>query len=188
MSDIKLVILDRDGVINVDSPDYIKSPEEWLPIPGSIEAISQLCKAHYTVAIATNQSGLARGLYDLDTMHAMHHKMQTLIKEQGGSIDHVFYCPHAPWDNCECRKPKTRLLEQIAAHYHCDLTDVPFIGDSLRDVQAARAMQCHPILVKTGKGEKTLQEATDELDNVPVFENLLKAVEALLAKFPLQMG
>jgi D-glycero-D-manno-heptose 1,7-bisphosphate phosphatase len=176
---MKLVILDRDGVINQDSDAYIKSPEEWIPIPGSPEAIARLKGAGYTVLVATNQSGIARGYYDLDTLAAIHRKMEQTLEAAGGSVDGIFFCPHGPDDGCDCRKPKPGLLLQIAAAFKLDLSAVPVIGDSLRDLQSADAVGARGILVLTGKGNKTAQDP--ELDpTVPIYDDLAQAVDALL--------
>ena len=152
---MKLVILDRDGVINYDSPHFIKSPQEWQPIPGSLEAIAQLNQAGYSVAIASNQSGLGRGLFDESTLTAIHHKLQTALARLGGHIDFIAYCPHLPDTGCECRKPNPGLLQQIATHFKIDLKGIPFVGDSLKDLQAAENAGCNGILVMTGNGENT---------------------------------
>ena len=148
---MKLVILDRDGTINEDSTDYIKSPEEWQPLPGALEAIARLNHAGWHVVVATNQSGLGRGLFDVATLNAMHAKMHTLLAAVGGRVDAVFYCPHAPDEGCHCRKPEPGLFEQIAERYSLDLKDVPAVGDTLRDLTAAAAAGCVPHLVMTGK-------------------------------------
>ncbi|SDY56617.1 D-glycero-beta-D-manno-heptose 1,7-bisphosphate 7-phosphatase [Pseudomonas sp. NFIX28] len=153
---MKLLILDRDGVINYDSDAYIKSVEEWIPLPGSVEAIAQLSKAGWTVAVATNQSGIARGYYDIATLEAMHERLRALVAEQGGELGLIVYCPHGPDDGCVCRKPKPGMLQAIAQHYAVDLAGLWFVGDSLGDLEAAKAVDCQPVLVKTGKGEKTL--------------------------------
>jgi len=153
---LKLLILDRDGVINHDSDAYIKSVEEWLPLPGSIEAIAQLSKAGWTVAVATNQSGIARGYYEIAVLEAMHARLRERVAEQGGEVGLIVYCPHGPDEGCDCRKPKPGMLKTIAAHYGVALTGVWFVGDSLGDLEAAKAVDCQPVLVKTGKGEKTL--------------------------------
>jgi D-glycero-D-manno-heptose 1,7-bisphosphate phosphatase len=174
-----LVILDRDGVINEDSDDYIKSPEEFVPLPGSLEAIARLNAAGYRVVVATNQSGVSRGLFDLATLEAMHDKLRRLLAAVGGCIDGIYYCPHHPDEQCNCRKPRPGLLQQIAADYGQPLTDVPVIGDSLRDLDSARAMGARPMLVRSGKGERTLA-AGEGLDGVPVYADLAAAVEALL--------
>jgi D-glycero-D-manno-heptose 1,7-bisphosphate phosphatase len=150
---MKLVILDRDGTINQDSDDYIKSPEEWLPLPGALEAIARLNHAGWHVVIASNQSGLGRGLFDLATLNAMHTKMHKLLGAVGGRVDAVFYCPHTPEEGCRCRKPLPGLFEQIGDRYSVDLSAVHAVGDSLRDVQAAASAGCKPHLVLTGKGE-----------------------------------
>lgn len=176
---MKLVILDRDGVINQDSDAYIKSPEEWIPIPGSPEAIARLKGAGYTVVVATNQSGVARGYYDLETLEGIHRKMEQTLKAAGGSVDGIFFCPHGPDDGCDCRKPKAGLLRQIEAAFGLDLRDVPVIGDSLRDLQSAEAVGARGILVLTGKGNKTARDPG--LDPaVPVYDDLAQAVDALL--------
>nr|WP_186355248.1 D-glycero-beta-D-manno-heptose 1,7-bisphosphate 7-phosphatase [Pseudomonas protegens] len=151
-----MLILDRDGVINHDSDAYIKSVQEWIPLPGAIEAIAQLSKAGWTVAIATNQSGIARGYYDLATLDAMHARLRELVAEQGGEVGLIVYCPHGPDEGCACRKPKPGMLLTIAEHYQAELTGLWFVGDSLGDLEAAKAVDSQPVLVKTGKGEKTL--------------------------------
>ncbi|AKA27511.1 MULTISPECIES: D-glycero-beta-D-manno-heptose 1,7-bisphosphate 7-phosphatase [Pseudomonas] len=153
---LKLLILDRDGVINHDSDAYIKSVEEWIPLPGSVEAIAQLSKAGWTVAVATNQSGIARGYYDVATLEAMHQRLRALVAEQGGELGLIVYCPHGPDEGCACRKPKPGMLQTIARHYQVDLAGCWFVGDSLGDLEAAKAVDSQPVLVKTGKGEKTL--------------------------------
>jgi D-glycero-D-manno-heptose 1,7-bisphosphate phosphatase len=153
---MKLLILDRDGVINHDSDAYIKSLEEWIPLPGAIEAIARLSRAGWTVAVATNQSGLARGYYDLATLEAMHARLRQLVAEQGGELGLVVHCPHGPDDGCDCRKPKPGMLHTIAEHYQASLAGVWFVGDSSGDLDAARAVDCQPVLVKTGKGQRTL--------------------------------
>ena len=151
----KLIILDRDGVINFDSDQFIKSPEEWKPIPGSLEAIARLCQADYRVVVATNQSGIGRGLFDMPTLNAIHDKMHKACAAVGGRIDAVFFCPHTNDSNCGCRKPKTGMLEEIATRYGIILKGVPAVGDSLRDLEMAVSMEAQPILVLTGKGTKT---------------------------------
>lgn len=150
---MKLVILDRDGTINADSDDFVKSPEEWEPLPGALDAIARLNHAGWHVVVATNQSGLGRGLFDVGSLNAMHAKMHKLLAAQGGRIDAVFYCPHSPEDQCACRKPRPGLFEQIGERYGIDLKGVPATGDSLRDLQAATAAGCEPHLVLTGKAE-----------------------------------
>jgi D-glycero-D-manno-heptose 1,7-bisphosphate phosphatase len=177
---MKLVILDRDGVINHDSPSYIKSPDEWKPIPRSLDAIARLTQADYRVVVATNQSGVGRGLFDMATLNAIHDKMHRAVGQAGGRIDAVFYCPHAMEANCGCRKPKPGLLEDIGRRFNASVKDVPCIGDSLRDLQAAEAIGAQPILVLTGKGEKTLREGNFPKNTV-IFPDLAFAVTALLA-------
>lgn len=153
---MKLVILDRDGVINEDSDDYIKSPAEWLPIPGSLDAIARLSRAGWRVVVASNQSGLAHGLFSMDTLNAIHAKMRREVAEAGGQLDAIFVCPHGPDDGCRCRKPLPGLFEEIARRYDVSLENVPAVGDSLRDLQAAVTLGCKPWLVRSGKGTRTL--------------------------------
>ena len=153
---MKLIILDRDGVINNDSDQYIKSPAEWRAIPGSLEAIARLNQVGYHIAIATNQSGISRGLFDMATFNAMHAKMFRGLAQVGGRIDAVFYCPHTSDAGCECRKPKTGMLRTISDRFNTPLTGVPMVGDSERDLAAAAAVGCVPLLVRTGKGAATL--------------------------------
>jgi len=154
---MKLVVLDRDGVINLDSDQYIKSPEEWKPIAGSLEAIARFTQAGFHVVVATNQSGVGRGLFDMATLNAMHDKMHKAVSELGGRIDAVFFCAHAQDAGCACRKPKPGMLLEIAARFKVALADVPAIGDSLRDLQAASEAGARPVLVLTGKGAQTLE-------------------------------
>jgi D-glycero-D-manno-heptose 1,7-bisphosphate phosphatase len=178
---MKLVILDRDGVINFDSDQFIKNPAEWKPIPGSLEAIAQLNQAGYHVVVASNQSGVGRGLFDMSMLNAIHAKMHKLVSLAGGRIDAVFFCPHAADSKCNCRKPKPGLFQEIAVRLHRDLRGVPAIGDSLRDLQAALAVGASPMLVKTGKGVRTL-EGGQMPPGTPVYEDLADAVRALLAE------
>ena len=175
----RLVILDRDGVINEDSDDYIKSPQEWMPIAGSLEAIARLNHAGVLVAVASNQSGIGRGLFDLDTLNAMHAKFQRALARVGGHVDGIFFCPHTPQDNCDCRKPKPGLLHAISGRFGFPLDGIPFIGDSPTDVAAARAVNADPLLVRTGKGERSLTKHP-ELAALPVFNDLAAAVDDLL--------
>ena len=155
---MKLVILDRDGTINHDSDQYIKSPAEWKPIKGSLEAIAQLSHNGYRVVIATNQSGIARGLFDMATLNAIHDTMHKAVAAAGGRVDAVFFCPHAAESNCECRKPNPGMLLEIGRRLNVPLAGVPMAGDALRDLQAAAAVGAQPVLVLTGKGKKTQKE------------------------------
>ncbi len=166
-----LIILDRDGVINVDSEVYIKSPEEWIPIPGSLEKIAKLSQQGYKIAIATNQSGVARGLFDEMILASIHKKLQDALSQLGGHVDLIVYCPHHPDEGCACRKPKPGLLLNIAHYFQSDLRKAWFVGDSLVDIQAAKAVGCQAVLVKTGKGKKTLDALFDRED-ILVFEDL----------------
>lgn len=177
---MKLIILDRDGVINEDSDDYIKSAEEWIPIPGSLEAIAKLKQAGYTIAVATNQSGIGRGLYSFEDFEEMCEKMDVLLDQAGGWVDGIFLCPHHPDDNCDCRKPKPGLFHQIMEAFELDsLEGVPVIGDSLRDLEAGQPLGCVPILVRTGKGQTTEAKLTQDIPT-QVFEDLAEAVNAIL--------
>ena len=179
---MKVIVLDRDGVINHDSDDYIKSADEWVPIKGSLEAIAQMNHAGFSVAVATNQSGIARGLYGIEALHDMHNKMSTMLEAIGGSVDAIFYCPHAPSKHCSCRKPEPGMLLDIARRFdYTSLSGVYFVGDTYRDIEAARAAGAKPVLVRTGKGVRTLQVCTDEqLQDVQVFDDLLAVVNELL--------
>jgi D-glycero-D-manno-heptose 1,7-bisphosphate phosphatase len=177
---MKLVILDRDGVINEDSDDYIKSPEEWVPIPGSLEAIARLHRAGYRILVASNQSGVARGLFTLDILAQIHNKMMAAVRDRGGEIEAIFFCPHGPDDKCGCRKPEPGLYEEIAERLKVDPRQAWAVGDSERDLVAARAVGARPVLVRTGKGLRTLKKSK-ELTEVPVYADLAAFVEALLA-------
>jgi D-glycero-D-manno-heptose 1,7-bisphosphate phosphatase len=156
MSQNRLIILDRDGVINEDSDDYVKSLGEWIPIPGSIEAIANLSKAGYIITIATNQSGIGRGLFDLDELEKMHNKLSSLVEGLGGHIDGIFYCPHTPQDECNCRKPRSGLITAIEEELATSAQGAYIVGDSVRDLEAGVEKHCLPVLVKTGKGAKSL--------------------------------
>ena len=180
---MKLAILDRDGVINYDSDQYIKSPAEWRPIPGSIEAIARLNQNGYRIAVATNQSGIGRGLFDMATLNAINDKMMEMVFRQGGRIDALFFCPHTAVEECNCRKPCTGMLEEIATRFHTELKGVPCIGDSLKDLQAAEAVGGQPMLVLTGKG-KTTQADGGLPKKTLVFEDLAEACRHLIAHAP----
>ena len=175
---MKLLILDRDGVINQDSDAYIKSSQEWIPVPGALEAIAQLSRAGWTVAVATNQSGLARGYYDVSTLDSIHAQLRQQVAKLGGELGVIVYCPHAPDAGCDCRKPKPGMLHTIAAHYRVTLRGVWFVGDSLRDLEAALAVECQPVLVKTGKGQQTLDSGVPA--SVLIFDDLAAVAARLL--------
>lgn len=178
---LKLIVLDRDGVINEDSDAYVKTLEEWIPIPGSLQAIARLSQAGWTVAVATNQSGLARGMFDASTLDDMHFKMQQLVMEQGGRIDLIVHCPHGPDAGCECRKPKPGLFRTIAEHFGlADLKGVPVVGDSHRDLHAGLMLGGTPCLVRTGKGLRTLEGTLPS--GTQVFDDLAAVVDHLLEK------
>lgn len=177
---MKLIILDRDGVINFDSDQFIKSPDEWRPIPGSLAAIARLCQADYRVVVATNQSGIGRGLFDMSTLNAIHDKMHKACALMGGRIDAVFFCPHTADDECTCRKPKSGMMEEIAARYNVSLEGVPAVGDSLRDLEATARLGARPFLVLTGKGTKT-QAKGGLPEGSQVFPDLAAVVDHLLA-------
>ena len=177
---VPLVIVDRDGVINEDSDDYIRSEDEWIAIPGSLEAIARLNNAGIIVVVASNQSGLGRGYFGLDELNRMHAKFQRQLARVGGHVDGIFFCPHTPDDGCSCRKPAPGMLHTIAERFGVTLDDVPFIGDTLSDVDAARAAGATPMLVLTGKGRRVL-EAEPGLAELPVFDDLACAVDHLLS-------
>jgi D-glycero-D-manno-heptose 1,7-bisphosphate phosphatase len=179
---MKLIILDRDGVINEDSDAYIKSPAEWRPIEGSLQAIARLNRAGFRVYIATNQSGLARGLFSIETLHEIHHKMLDELKRLGGSVEAILFCPHGPDNHCDCRKPKPGLYQEIARRTNQSLEDIPVVGDSLRDIQAARAVNARPILVRTGKGSRTERMNADALEDIEVYEDLAGMVDSLITE------
>jgi D-glycero-D-manno-heptose 1,7-bisphosphate phosphatase len=176
----KLIVLDRDGVINYDSDQFIKAPEEWRAVPGSVEAIARLNHAGYRVVIATNQSGIGRGLFDMATLNAIHEKMHRALALVGGRIDALFYCPHTADSQCECRKPATGMLREIGVRFGVEMTGVPCVGDSVRDLLAADAVGAQPMLVLTGKGEKTLREGSFP-KNTLIFPDLAFAASALLS-------
>lgn len=176
------MILDRDGVINQDSSDFVKSVDEWLPLDGSIEAIADLSAAGFTVAVASNQSGLARGLFDSAALLMMHQKLQDLVATAGGRVDRIVVCPHGPDDNCACRKPKPGLLLELGRHYGVSLASVPVVGDSLRDLQAAAAAGARPILVRTGNGARAERKLPLDLDTIDVFDDLAAVATALTAR------
>lgn len=175
---MKLVILDRDGVINYDSDAFIKTPDEWKPIPGSLEAIARLTQAGYRVVVATNQAGIGRGLLDMAALNAINDKMWKAANQAGGRIDAMFFCPHTNADECDCRKPATGMFKEISQRFGLELNDVPAIGDSMRDLQAAAAVGAIPVLVLTGKGKKTKAEGGLP-GNTRIFRDLAAAVDAL---------
>lgn len=180
-----LIILDRDGVINQYDGNYICSADDWQPIPGSVEAVARLCNAGHRIAIATNQSGIARGYYDTDALDTMHEKLERLVEAEGGCIDFIAYCPHHPDDHCPCRKPLTGLLDQIRRHFHLDsLEGAIMVGDSRKDLEAAHSGRCQPILVRTGNGQDTerhLDARPIPGARVAIYENLSEFTDALLS-------
>ncbi len=173
-----MIILDRDGVINRDRPDFIKSPEQWQPLPGSLEAIARLCAAGFQVAIASNQSGIGRGLFDHSDLAAIHGKMLAAVTAAGGKISAIEICPHQPEDGCDCRKPGPGLLQRIARRLRIDLTGVPCIGDSRRDIDAALAVGARPMLVLTGNGKATLESGLPA--EIGIFADLASAADQLI--------
>jgi D-glycero-D-manno-heptose 1,7-bisphosphate phosphatase len=177
---MKLAILDRDGVINFDSDLYIKSPAEWRPIPGSIDAIARLNQNGYRVAVATNQSGIGRGLFDMATLNAINDKMMEMVFRHGGRIDALFFCPHTSAEDCACRKPRTGMFEEIAVRFHTDLKGAPVVGDSLKDMQAAEAVGAQPMLVLTGKGRQAREEGGLPRRTL-VFDDLAHATRHIIA-------
>ena len=177
--DLRLVVLDRDGVINHDSDDYIKNPDEWVPLPGSLEAIAALTQAGFSVVVASNQSGVGRGLFDQATLDAIHRKMIDAVTTAGGRLDGIFFCPHKPEDACDCRKPKPGLLRQIEQANRISLHGVPVVGDSARDLDAAKAVGARPILVRTGNGAATEQTLGNDAE---VFDDLAAVVGQLVSE------
>jgi len=177
-----LVILDRDGVINQDSREFVKSADEWLPINGSIRAIARLARVGFTIAVASNQSGLARGLLDNDALLAMHQKLRGLVAAEGGRVDRIVVCPHGPDDGCTCRKPAPGLLLQLGEYYGIGLEGIPVIGDSLRDLAAAAAVGAEPILVRTGNGAETERQLAARFRAVDVYDDLAAAAAALASR------
>lgn len=178
---MKLIILDRDGVINEDSDDYIKSTDEWIPIPGSLDAIARLNHAGYSVAIASNQSGIARGYFSLETLAAMNVKMNDMLSPLGGRVDAMFFCPHGPKDGCDCRKPRPGMLTEIGNRFQTGLSDVLFVGDNINDIKAAQAAGAKPVIVRTGKGEQTANIiAENNMNNIPVYDDLAGIVNSIL--------
>ncbi len=181
---MKTIILDRDGVINEDSDDFIKSPDEWIPIPGSLDAIARLNHMGYLVYVASNQSGVGRRLFDIEALNAIHLKLHSELQKIGGHIQAILFCPHAPDQGCECRKPKPGLYQEVAKRAQESLSNITVIGDSYRDLEAAIAVGAKPILVLTGKGSRTLKKRGKELAGVPCFPNLATAVDSLLEETP----
>lgn len=181
---MKLVILDRDGVINKDSPDFIKSPEEWLPLKGSLQAIARLSQAGYDVVVLTNQSGIGRGHFSAAALGRINTRMMEHVQQHGGRIESVLFCPHHPDDDCDCRKPKTGLYDELASRLNISFSGVFSVGDSVRDLQAAQAAGAKPVLVKTGNGKQSLKKIINNpdlgLNDTPVFDKLGDFVDALL--------
>jgi D-glycero-D-manno-heptose 1,7-bisphosphate phosphatase len=174
------IILDRDGVINYDSDKYIKSPDEWIPIPGSLEAVAYLNRAGFRVLIATNQSGIARGYYDVDTLDQIHEKLISELAAVGGYIEEIFFCPHHPDDHCQCRKPKPGLFHRMQEKYPIQFSETFFIGDSYVDIQVARTVGCRPILVRSGNGQRVIETHSD-ISSIPNFANLADAAEYVVS-------
>lgn len=184
----RLIILDRDGVINRGSTSYITHPKEWEALPGSLEAIAQLCRADYRVVVITNQAGIAKDLYTINTLNRIHQKMLDELQAVGGELSAIFFCPHADEQNCKCRKPKPGLFLELAQRLQCDLSETFAVGDSLRDLQAAHSAGAKPVLVKTGNGtetEKILKEQTIQkelnVSEIPIYNDLAEFVNTLLA-------
>lgn len=175
-----LIILDRDGVINYDSEQYIKSPEEWIAIPGSLQAIAKLNQHGYRVVVISNQSGLARNMLDIDNLNAIHRKMLNHLAQYGGVIEAIFFCSHVPEDKCDCRKPNTGLYQAVKERLYISLAEVPCVGDKASDVDAATRMGAKPMLVKTGDGQRTIDQGLINKD-VPIFDNLAEIANHLIA-------
>ena len=181
----KVIVLDRDGVVNEDSEDYIRSPSEWKPISGSIQAIADLTAYGFEIVIATNQSGLARGYFNEYDLANIHTKLLSLVEASGGFISGIFYCPHAPSAGCNCRKPKTDLLKRAEAELKISLRGKFFVGDSMKDMEAAAAFEMRPILVRTGKGGRTETELSGDLRGaIPIFDDLSAATKWIISSKP----
>ena len=182
---MRLVILDRDGVINEDRDDHVKTPDEWVPIAGSLEAIARLHRAGYQVVVITNQSGIARGLTDVNTLNRIHVRMADYVRQNGGQIEAIFFCPHGPGDGCGCRKPRAGMYAELKDRLKSSLEGVPSVGDSIRDLEAAQEAGAQPILVRTGKGKTSVATLKNDppkgLEQVPVYSDLAEFVDALLA-------
>lgn len=182
----KWLILDRDGVINYDSDAFIKSPDEWQPLPGSLEAIARLNQAGYRIVVISNQSGLARKLFSVETLDAIHHKFNTLLTEKGGRVERIYYCPHGPGDHCDCRKPLAGMFRQFAAEFGLSLDGIFAVGDSVRDIQAAHSAGATGVLVRSGKGETSVASIAtltedDPLQNTVVYDDLSAFTDQLLS-------
>ncbi len=175
----QLIILDRDGVINQDSDDYIKSVDEWHALPGSLEAIATVNQQNSPVVLCTNQSGVGRGLFDEPTLHAIHDKLTHQLETHGGHVDNIYYCPHTPQNNCDCRKPKAAMYLQALSDFQATPEHTLVVGDSLRDLQAAQTAGCQAVLVKTGKGKRTLEKA-EGLNNIAIYNDLADVVTQLI--------
>ena len=171
---MRFILLDRDGVINCNNPNYVKTPEEWIPIEGSLEAIAQFCKADWRVYVVSNQSVIGRGLVTINTLIRIHQKMQQLLSQHGGYVEALFFCPHHPDEHCRCRKPRTGLLEDLAERLRISLKNVPFVGDTEKDIVAAKAVGARPLLVRSGPAH------TDTPADVQVFDNLWAVAQNLL--------
>lgn len=180
---MKLIILDRDGVINHDSEHFIKSADEWQPIDGSLDAIAFLTQAGYTIAVATNQSGIGRGYFSMHTLNEMHAKMHKLVQQAGGEISGIWFCPHTAAHECQCRKPRPGMIHDILGRFNAEAAETWLVGDSLRDLQAIAAVGGKAALVKTGKGCRTLRQHTDELPaGTQIFDNLLDFSQYLIGR------
>jgi D-glycero-D-manno-heptose 1,7-bisphosphate phosphatase len=177
---IDLIVLDRDGVINEDSADYIKSPDEWVPIPGSIEAIAELTRAGFSIVVVSNQSGIGRGLFTLGDLETIHEKMEHCVAKAGGKLAGIYFCPHHPDELCDCRKPRAGLLERIVDELGVSLAGVPLVGDKVADLELARRVEARPILVLTGYGRESAMEAAEA--GVEIHADLAAAARALIAE------
>ncbi len=186
MHTVKLVILGRDGILNEYREDHVKSPEEWTAVPGALEAVSRLNHAGWHAVVATNQAGIGRGMIDMASVNAVHAEMNRCLTEQGARIDAVFFCPHTPEEQCECRKPLPGMMREIGARYGIDLAEVPMVGDTLRDLQAAQAAGCEPHLVLTGRAaaldEATIRRYVEQVPRTLVHHDLAALAEFLLRR------
>ena len=186
MHSVKLVILGRDGVLNGYREDHVKAPEEWTPVPGALEAVARLNHAGWHTVVATNQAGIGRGMIDMASVNAVHAHMNRQLMALGGRIDAVFFCPHTPEEQCDCRKPLPGMMLDIGRRYGSDLSAVPVVGDTLRDLQAAAAAGCPPHLVLTGRAaaldEAALARFVEQVPAARVHRDLPAFVDWLLKK------
>ena len=183
---MKLIILGRDGILNEYRDDHVKAPAEWVPIPGALEAVSRLNHAGWHAVVATNQAGIGRGMIDMASVNLIHAHMNKLMQAQGARLDAVFFCPHTPEEQCDCRKPLPGMMLEIGERYGVDLDHVPVAADTLRDLQAAHAAGCEPHLVRTGRAaqldDAVVEQWCKQVPGVRVHADLSAMAEQLIAR------